>query len=63
VQNKLISAPDSLQIRAFTVWKAFQKRILCGLKGIQFMLWIAQKANQKKHIHEVASKWAERSSK
>jgi hypothetical protein len=63
VQNNLLSAPDSLQIRAFTVWKAFQKRILCAFKESQIWIWIAQKANQKKHLHEVASKWAERSSK
>jgi len=56
VQNKLISAPDSLQTTIFMIVKPFQKRILCGLKEIQFMLWIAQKAHQNKHMHDIVLK-------
>jgi len=62
-QNKLPYALKYRQIRTFTDWEPFQKRLLCGLKDHKCKLWIAQKAQQNKHAHEVASKWAEKSSK
>ncbi len=63
VQNRLLYALKPRQIRTFTDWEAFQKRLLCAFKESQVWMWIAQKAQQNKHLHEVASKWAEKSVK